>query len=53
VLKAHVASIRFKCFRYMLQEFHLDIVKADLDVSYVAMAIHVCCKCIFQMFQLF
>jgi hypothetical protein len=47
--------------------FHLDVVKADLDVAYVVMAIHifqmyvphvstfsnVCCKCIFQMFQLF
>ena len=24
-----------------------------LDVAYVALAIHVCCKCIFQIFQLF
>ena len=24
-----------------------------LDVAYVAVAIHVCCKCVFQMFQLF
>jgi energy-converting hydrogenase Eha subunit C len=24
-----------------------------LDIAYVAMAIHVCCKYIFQMFQLF
>jgi len=23
------------------------------DLTYVAMAIHVCCKCVFQMFQLF
>jgi hypothetical protein len=47
--------------------FHLDVVKVDLDVAYVAMAVHIfqmyvpnvstfldiCCKCIFQMFQLF
>jgi hypothetical protein len=30
----------------MLHVFHFDIV-------YVAMTIHVCCKCMFQMFQLF
>ena len=24
-----------------------------LDGAYVAMAIHVCCKCVFQMFQVF
>jgi hypothetical protein len=24
-----------------------------LDVAYIAMAIHVCCKCVFEMFQLF
>jgi hypothetical protein len=26
--------------------------KVDLDVAYVAMAIHVCCKCLFKMFHL-
>ena len=52
-LKAHVANVCFECFIYfghMLQVFHLDVVKIDLDVAYVAIAIHVCCKCIFQMF---
>jgi energy-converting hydrogenase Eha subunit C len=34
------------CFIRMLHVFYLDI-------AYVAMAIHVCCKYIFQMFQLF
>ena len=48
-LYTYVTSVGFKCFSYfkrMLQGFYLD-------VAYVAMAIHVCCKCIFQMFQLF
>ena len=31
----------------------MDVVKVDLDVTYVAMAIHVCYKCMFQMFHLF
>ena len=37
----------------MLQVFHVDAVKVDRDVAYVAMAIHVCCKLLFRMFQLF
>jgi hypothetical protein len=44
-----VASVCFKyfsCFKRMLQVFHLD-------VAYVAVTIHVCCKCVLQMFQLF
>jgi len=48
-LYTYVASVCFKCFSYfkhMLQVFYLD-------VAYVAMAIHVCWKCMFQMFQLF
>jgi hypothetical protein len=36
----------------MLHVFHLDLAKVDWDVTHVAMAIHVCFKCIFQMFQL-
>jgi len=36
-----------------LQVFHLDVVKEDLDVAYVAMPIHACFKHIFQVFQLF
>jgi hypothetical protein len=31
--------------------FRLDVAKAG--VAYVAIAIHICCKCKFQMFQLF
>jgi hypothetical protein len=44
-----VVSICFKgfsCFKHMLQVFHLD-------VAYIAVAIHICCNCVFQMFQLF
>jgi hypothetical protein len=33
-------------FKRVLQVFYLDI-------AYVAMAIHICCKCMFQMFRLF
>jgi hypothetical protein len=29
-----------------------DVEKVDLDVAYVAMAIHVCCKYLFRMFHL-
>jgi hypothetical protein len=32
--------------------FHIDVAKVDRDVSYVAMVVHVCCKCLFQMFYL-
>jgi hypothetical protein len=39
--------------QHMLHVFHLDIVKVDWDVAHVAIAIHVCCKCMFKMFQLF
>jgi hypothetical protein len=34
----------------MFQVFHADVAKADRDVAYVAMIIHVCCKCLFPMF---
>jgi len=55
-LKAHVASLCFKCFRCfrgMLQVFYIDVAKIDRDVAHVAMTIHVCFKCMFQMFHLF
>jgi hypothetical protein len=48
--KAHGVSV---CFRCMLQVFHMDVVKVDRDVAYVAMAIHACYKRLFQMFHLF
>jgi hypothetical protein len=37
----------------MLQVFHVNVVKVNRNVTYVAMAIHICCKCLFQMFQQF
>ena len=37
----------------MLQVFHVDGAKVDLDVAYVAMVVHVCCKLLFLVFQLF
>ena len=33
--------------------FHIDVTKVDRDIANIAMAIHVCCKRIFQMFHLF
>jgi hypothetical protein len=41
------------CFRDMLQLFYIDIAKIDQDVAHVAMAIHICFNCMFQMFHLF
>jgi hypothetical protein len=33
--------------------FYIDVVKVDRDVAHVAMAIHICFKCMFPMFYLF
>jgi hypothetical protein len=43
----------FTCFRLMLQVFHLDIAKVDLNVAYVVMTIHACFKHMFQVFQMY
>jgi hypothetical protein len=37
----------------MFQLFYADVVKIDRDVAYVAMVVHVCCKCLSLMFHLF
>jgi hypothetical protein len=37
----------------MLQVFYIDVAKVDRGVAYLAIAIHVCLKCMFQMFFLF
>jgi hypothetical protein len=37
----------------MLQVFHLNVAKVDLDVAYVAMTIHACFKRMFQVSHLF
>ena len=55
-LKAHVASVCFKCFSYfrdMLQGFRMDVAKVDRDIAYVAVVAHVYCKCLFPMLHLF
>jgi hypothetical protein len=52
------------CFKRMFQVFHmfadsccncfhLDVAKVDLDVAYVAMAIHAYFKHMFQVFHMF
>ena len=49
----HVAIVCFKClrcFRGMLQVFHVDVAKVDRDV---AMVVYVYCKLLFPMFHLF
>jgi hypothetical protein len=33
--------------------FYMDVAKVDRDVTYAAVAIHVYCKSLFQMFHLF
>ena len=58
----YVANICFKCFRCFrvtLQVFYIvvakvdrDVAKVDRDVAYVAIAIHVCFKCTFYLFQM-
>ena len=53
MLKARVAKVCFKCFRGMLQVFYIGVAKIDRDVAHVAMAIHVCFKCMFRLFNLF
>ena len=37
----------------MLQALHIDVAKVDQDTAHVVMPIHVCFKCISQMFHLF
>jgi hypothetical protein len=54
-LKARVANVYFKCFRCsrgMLQVFYIGVAKIDRDVAHVAVAIHICFKCMFQLFHL-
>jgi hypothetical protein len=54
-LKVHVARFclkRFRCFIDILQVFHMDVVKVDRDVAYVAMVVHIYFKLLFLMFHL-
>ena len=50
---ASASDACFKCFRCMLQVFYIDVAKVDRNVAHVAMAIHVCSKCLFKIFHLF
>jgi hypothetical protein len=52
-LKVHVTIVCFRCFRGMLQVLFIDVAKVDRDVAHVVIAIHVCFKCVLQMFHLF
>ena len=36
-----------------MQVLYVDVAKVDLDVAHVVMAMHVCFKCMFQIFHLF
>jgi hypothetical protein len=47
-LYTHVSIVFFKCFRLILQVFHLDVAKVDMDAGYIAMATHM-----FQVFHMF
>ena len=48
---AMAARACFKCLFSCVSETY--VAKEDLDVAYIAMAIHGCFKSIFQMFHLF
>jgi hypothetical protein len=43
----------FQMFQSMLQVLYIDVAKVDWDVAHVLMAIHVCFRCMFQVFHLF
>jgi hypothetical protein len=51
-LKAYVSSVLDVSSGYCMC-LNLDVAIVDRDVAHAAMTIHVCCKCMFQMFQLF
>ena len=56
LLEANVASVCvrvFQMFQSYVASVSMDVAKVDREVSYVAMAVHVCCKRLFQMFHLF
>jgi hypothetical protein len=50
-LYTYVASVCLKCFCCF--QTYVASILSRYDVAYVALAIHVCCKCTFQMFELF
>jgi hypothetical protein len=46
-------NLSFKCFIRMLQVFHLDVAKVNLDVVYTCMLQSVCFKYFIHMLQVF
>jgi hypothetical protein len=50
-------STRYNHIFYAFQIYDANILfgfcKSRSGIAYIAMSIHVCCKCMFQMFQLF
>ena len=40
-------------FRIGVAKLDQDVAKVDQDVAHVAMAMHVCFKCMFQIFHLY
>jgi hypothetical protein len=40
-------------FQRYVEVFHIGIAKVDQDIAHVAMTMHVCFKCMFQMFHLY
>ena len=52
VLKTYVASV-LDVSEICCKCVCADVVKVDRDVAYVIMVIHVCCKLLFPIFQLF
>jgi hypothetical protein len=37
----------------VFEVFHTDVAKLDRDIAYVAIIVHLCCKCLFPVFYLF
>ena len=52
VFQTLVSSVS-SVFFCILQVLYIDVAKVDRDVAHIVMVIHVCFKCIFQMFHLF
>jgi hypothetical protein len=52
---ASVLDVYCKCFTVLTYVTSVlsGCYKSRSDVAYIAMAIHVCCQCVFQMFHLF
>jgi hypothetical protein len=50
----HVVNVYFRCFKGVLQLFHIDVAKLDRHVfAHIASVSEVCCKSLFKMYHLF